>query len=336
MQHRRECRWCACRGRYAEHCRWKCRPVHLDAVQHGRRNDQDEQHDPEGRAGPDQLSARGAWSVQRSTVGGEKAGKVTVGVVGGQHGDFAPLVSAGYMDDVSALVQRLSDRNFPPKILELSKFNTDKNYYVPWAQATYVLAINKKALQYLPAGADVNALTYDQLKTVGRQTSPDANRPAQDWFPRRSEGPVRALLRRVSVSVVHRFERCGRLQEPRSGEQCGLGSATCWKTAVSPQSTSYDFMQEPLLSQEVWIAWDHTARSINAATSAARRLHSGARTSRSKGPRLHAGHRPGHSQGRAHRASSEKLIEFLTQPQTQINTADAAGILSCHWRPDSD
>ena len=32
-----------------------------------------------------------------------------------------------------------------------------------------------------------------------------------------------------------------------------------WAT-VNPNSTSYDFMQEPLLAGEVWIAWDHIAR----------------------------------------------------------------------------
>ena len=29
---------------------------------------------------------------------------------------------------------------------------------------------------------------------------------------------------------------------------------------TSPSSTSYNFMQEPLLAGEVWIAWDHIAR----------------------------------------------------------------------------
>lgn len=33
---------------------------------------------------------------------------------------------------------------------------------------------------------------------------------------------------------------------------------------VNPQSTTYDFMQEPLLAGEVWVAWDHTARLLEA------------------------------------------------------------------------
>jgi multiple sugar transport system substrate-binding protein len=36
-----------------------------------------------------------------------------------------------------------------------------------------------------------------------------------------------------------------------------------WPT-IHPQSISYEFMQEPLLSGEVWVAFDHTARLIEA------------------------------------------------------------------------
>ena len=35
--------------------------------------------------------------------------------------------------------------------------------YVPWTQSTYIMAANKKALPYLPKGAKLDALTYDQL-----------------------------------------------------------------------------------------------------------------------------------------------------------------------------
>ena len=35
-------------------------------------------------------------------------------------------------------------------------------------QATYIMVVNKKALQYLPQGANVNALTYEQLAEWGK------------------------------------------------------------------------------------------------------------------------------------------------------------------------
>src|SRR4029077_6109022 len=98
----------------------------------------------------------------------EKAGKVTVGVIGGLPGALEPFAKAGYLEDLTALSQKLSDRGFAPAFMNLAHLgSTDKTYYLPWMQATYVLAINKKALQYLPQGADVNALTYAQLKDWG-------------------------------------------------------------------------------------------------------------------------------------------------------------------------
>jgi multiple sugar transport system substrate-binding protein len=39
--------------------------------------------------------------------------------------------------------------------------------------------------------------------------------------------------------------------------------ASLWK-GVNPNSTSYDFVQEPLLSGDLWIGFDHIARVIDA------------------------------------------------------------------------
>ncbi|MBV9324464.1 MAG: extracellular solute-binding protein [Chloroflexi bacterium] len=249
----------------------------------------------------------------------QKAAKVTVGLVGGQHGDFAPLVTAGYMDDVTQLVQQLADRNFPPKILDLSKFGTDKNYYVPWAQATYVLAINKKAMQYLPQGADVNALTYDQLAAWGTNIA-SATGQRKVGFP---DGPKGLFARFFEGYLYPSFTGSAGVVAFKSPEAVSMWTSfrDMWKAAVSPQSTSYDFMQEPLMSEEVWIAWDHTARLIDAASQQPDNFMLVPAPAGPKG----RGFMPvitglGIPKGTPDRASSEKLIEYLTQPQTQINT----------------
>ena len=43
----------------------------------------------------------------------------------------------------------------------------------------------------------------------------------------------------------------------------GAQFASLWKS-VNPASTSYTFMQQPLLSGDVWIGFDHVARVIDA------------------------------------------------------------------------
>ena len=90
----------------------------------------------------------------------QKAGKVAVGAVGVLHGTFPNLLAANALEDLTPLVAKLSDRPIVKEFMTLGKLGTDKQYYIPWMQATYIMVVNKKALQYLPAGANVDALTY--------------------------------------------------------------------------------------------------------------------------------------------------------------------------------
>ena len=54
------------------------------------------------------------------------------------------------IDDVAA---KLAGRGIPASLMQLGKLGTPNQQYIPWMQATYVLAVNKKALPYLPARA---------------------------------------------------------------------------------------------------------------------------------------------------------------------------------------
>src|SRR5690606_34275075 len=107
------------------------------------------------------------------------AGKGTIGVVGALHGDLSTY--ADNWVDLSGV--DLAGINVSPAFLELGKLGTDEQLYLPWMQANYVMAANKQALEYLPEGADINALTYDQLvawaKTLAEETgSPKFGFPA--------------------------------------------------------------------------------------------------------------------------------------------------------------
>ena len=181
-----------------------------------------------------------------------QAGKGSIGVIGGLHGDFA-----GFPDDLvdlSALAGSLSGVN--QTYLGLGKLGTGEQKYIPWMQATYIMAANKKALEYLPAGADINALTYDQLiewaKTLAEKTgSPKFGLPA---------GP-KGLIHRFVQGYLYPSFTSSEVTKFRSPEAVAMWEKMkeLWKY-TSPASTNYAFMQEQLLSGEVWVAWDHTAR----------------------------------------------------------------------------
>jgi multiple sugar transport system substrate-binding protein len=250
----------------------------------------------------------------------QKAGKVTVSLIGALHGDFEAFVKAGQLEDLSSVADKLKDRGFPQQFSELAHFGDNtKTYYIPWMQATYVLAINKKALQYLPQGADVNALTYAQLK---------------DWGAAIQKATGKRLLGIPAgpKSLLHRFFQ-GYLYPSYTGSAGVVGfkapeAVTMWQDFkdtwqyVNPQSTNYEFMQEPLLSEEVWIAWDHVARLINAAREKPNDIVLVPAPAGPKGrgfmPVLAGLAIP---KGAPNRAGAEAVVDYLTQPKQQSATA---------------
>lgn len=181
-----------------------------------------------------------------------KAGSGQIGVVGGLHGDLSSFPDN--WADLSDL--DLTGINVSPAFMRLGKLGTSEQKYIPWIQANYVIAANKQALRYLPAGADINNLTYDQLiewaKTMAEQTgSPKFGFPA---------GP-KGLKHRFFQGFLLPAYTGSEVSKFRSPE-----AVTAWQKFrelwqyTSPASTNFDFMQEPLLSGNVWVAFDHISR----------------------------------------------------------------------------
>lgn len=199
-------------------------------------------------------------SVFATTVQAQvDANQVKVSLLGGLHGDLAPQKDR--LMDLDDLAGQLRDRQFPADLLELGKFGGSTTKYIPWMQATYLLAVNKAALQWLPAGANVQDLTYDQLlawATAGRQGN--GGKPIFG-FP---AGP-KGLYHRFFQGFLLPSFTGGQITTFRSPE-----AMTAWQymkdlwAQTAPASTNYDFMQEPLERGEVLVAFDHVARLVNA------------------------------------------------------------------------
>jgi multiple sugar transport system substrate-binding protein len=222
------------------------------------------------------------------------------------------------MDDVTALLNKLADRQFPAVYVKLGKYGTDKQYFIPWAQATYIMAANKKALQYLPQGADINALTYDQL-TQWAAAVQKATGQRMLGFPM---GPT---------GLYHRFWQ-GYLYPSYTGaEVVNFKSADAVKAwtdfknlwqHVNPASLNYNDMSTPLKAGEVWIAWDHVARLAPALTASPNDYVAFPAPAGPKG----RSYMPvvlglGIPVGAPHRAQAEQLITHLTDPKTQALVA---------------
>ena len=184
----------------------------------------------------------------------QTSGKVQSSLLGGLHGDFSGLT--GSLDNVDDVLSKVRGRGIPNSMITLGKLGTKNEKYIPWAQATYVMVANKQALPFLPAGADINKLTYKQLAAWGKNIK-DKTGQNRLGFPAGPNGLIHRfvqgyLLPSYTSSVVTRFRSPLAVSAWKDMQEI-------WKY-TNTQSTSYNFMQEPLLSGEVWVGWDHVAR----------------------------------------------------------------------------
>lgn len=197
----------------------------------------------------------GPWITRLSAE--IEAGSGTIGVLGALHGDFSSLNSADLVD-LSGI--DLGGAEVNETFRKLGMLGTDEQKYLPWMQATYVMAANKKALEYLPDGADINALTYDQLIEWTKNLAENTGGP-KFGFP---AGP-KGLKHRFFQGYLYPSFTDSMVTKFRSPE-----AEVAWNKFkelwqyTNPASTNFSFMQEQLLSDDVWVAFDHTARLADA------------------------------------------------------------------------
>ncbi len=184
----------------------------------------------------------------------------SVDVVIALHGTYPTLKELDALRDLSDLAAELAALGIPENFLELGRLGTDTQYYIPLMQATYLMAANNEALDYLPDGADLDALTWEQLRDWG-QAIVDGTGSARLGFPAADDG----LLHRFLEGYLYPSFTGGMVTNFDSAEAVTMWEffLDLWETA-NPQSTTYSFLQDQLLSEEVWVAFDHQARLKNA------------------------------------------------------------------------
>lgn len=194
-----------------------------------------------------------------SVIAQAKAGVGKVDLVGGLQGDFVSLASQVKLRDMSDVLNSLSSRNFPKQYLKAAVID-GKPRFVPWITATYLMVANKKALKYLPKGKNVNNLTYNDLLAWAQNMQKGAGQPLLG-FPASPDG----LIKRFFQGYTYPSFTGGvntTFKSPAAVNMWNWFKQT-W-AATNPQSVTYSFMQEQLLSGEVWVAWDHAVRLIDA------------------------------------------------------------------------
>ena len=194
-------------------------------------------------------------------LAGAQSGSGEIDVIGALHGTYPPLAREdALMNMIDVADDLAADRDIAPAFLETGLLGSDDFlYYIPWMQATYIMAANTEALQYLPDGADVNALSWEQLgewcqNILDETGEPKCGLPHAGLFHRFLEG---YMWPSFTGGMVSNF------QSTEAMDMMAWARDTLWPT-IHPEAINYEFMQEPLMSGEVWVAFDHTARLLDA------------------------------------------------------------------------
>jgi multiple sugar transport system substrate-binding protein len=249
----------------------------------------------------------------------QQGGKPVSSLIGALHGELQPLAADSLvpLDDV---LEKLKDRGLNAGMVEAGKLGTGKQMFIPWMQATYIMVANKQALPFLPEGADINALTYDQLAQWGANIQAKTGKRMLG-FP---AGPT-GLMHRFFEGYLYPSYTGGVVTTFKSPEAIAMWTKfrELWKT-VNPNSTNYGFMQEPLISGDVWIAFDHVARLIDALSRKPEDFVAFPAPSGPKG----LGYMPvvaglAIAKGAPQAEQAKQLIEYLTRPDVQVKTAKA-------------
>lgn len=263
----------------------------------------------------------------------QQSGTHTLDLIGALHGGFVSMHAERLLQPVSAVAGELKHAEIPSSLLKLGKLGTNKQWYIPWVQGTYMMIANKQALPYLPAGAKLDSLTYQQLlqwaENIDKKTG-----EAKVGFPAGTNGLIKRFLEgylipAFSGGMVTTFKSAGAI----AGWQY---LQDLWKY-VDKSSLTYDFMSDALLSNTVWIGWDHVARLQQALTQAPHRF---VVFPAPIGPHGRA-YMPvlaglGIPKGAPDPAAADALIKYLVSPSAQDKAINSTGFFPVVGRASAE
>jgi multiple sugar transport system substrate-binding protein len=242
-------------------------------------------------------------------------------VLGGLQEDFLGLYRAGALTSVDSTRSKLADRSFIPRFSGRGVFGADGTYFVPWMHATYLMAANKRALKYLPKGADLEQLSYDELQEWAANMYRAAGK-GKLGFP---VGPKGLMVRFLQGYLYPSFTGS------MTNGFASPAALIMWQYLrdlweyVDQSSLILNRMDKVLLNGDVWVAWDHSARLLAVFKEQPDEFVAFPAPIGPRGRGVISvlaglGLPKGFSS-----AAAEELIEYLTRPAVQAQTMDSVG-----------
>jgi len=181
-------------------------------------------------------------------------GHVSTDIVIAYNARMAEWIDAGYIVDMTDTISVWNDRTFSTTFEDTTNKN-GKQYFIPVGADVYLLLANKKALPYLPAGADVQNLTWAEYAEWANNV-------------KTGEGEGKAVVTGVPMkSLVYQFGGLALSYGAGFPEINTPGAVEAWKVFASMKDAfikgvfSVDNCTNPMLRGESWLTVFHNARA---------------------------------------------------------------------------
>lgn len=248
-----------------------------------------------------------------------ETGNVTTDVVIAYCQRMPEWVAAGYVEDLTEIANSWTDRTFSKGFDGMTTFD-GKRYFVPIGADVYLLAANKKALDYLPEGADVQDITWEQVVEWSLAMAKGEGEGKQAV----TGVPEKALIYQYGSVILSYGGEFPKINSPEALQAWDL--LVKMKEAYTPTVLTYDSLVEPMKRGEAWLTIAHCANVGDIYNSNPSQF---VIAPAPKGP-AGIGSVAGTSgfaimKGAPKKELGIKLIEYMSRPDIQLKIAKGAG-----------
>lgn len=249
----------------------------------------------------------------------KEVGKVNMDVVTVHSGKMPIWINNGFVQDLTPYIKNWTDIHFFPLFNKSAKRN-GKTFFMPIVSDVYILIANKKALKYLPAGARVNKLTWDQFVQWSHNM-------------RKGEGVGRTVLSAVPFnSFIYQFGAIELSYGAAFPEIDSPGAMKAWYLLLEmrkdyvPNVLNVAKPTDAIQRGYAWLTFAHIADVGEVYNSDPEKYIIAPVPEGPEGRgSIGAGYGLGISSGSERRKDALKLIRYLISPKQQVKIAQGSG-----------
>ncbi len=246
---------------------------------------------------------------------------VTTDIVCAHNGKMPDWLDAGYVMDLTSYVESWTDRHFV-KTFESDTNRDGKQYFLPVGADVYLLLANKKALPYLPEGADIDNLSWEEYA---------------QWAVNIAEGegegkvcitgiPMKSWIYMFGATALSYGAGFPDINSPEAVEAWKIWTKIGAANGFVPTVLNIDSCVDPMMREEAWLTVFHNARAGQVYTSNETQFVVAPAPHGPKGIGSIAGV-SGYAvmKGAPNKDLAIKFLEYVTRPDIQVKIAKGTG-----------